>query len=1114
MTIAEGLACPACGHANPAATKFCHECGTPVARRCGQCEAELAPTMKFCGECGAPAAPRASVAQPTPPAHLAEKIRALRSTIAGERKHVTVLFADVKGSMTLAEGVDAEVFHRVMEQTARLLADGVHRFEGTVTQYTGDGIMALFGAPIAHEDHAQRACWAALHLRERLGQYADELRLADGLNLSLRIGLNSGEVVVGAIGDDLRMDYTAQGHTVGVAARMEQIAAADRVYLSEHTARLVDGYFRVRDLGPTAVKGVSEPVHVYDLEDVGALRTRLDVSRRRGFSRFVGRTSEMATLEAALARAIEGRGQVVGLVAEPGVGKSRLCFELLQRCRAQGISAVQAHCVPHGKTIPFLPVLELLRNIHGMTEEDRPQTAREKIAGRLLLLDEDLRESLPLVFDFLGVADPAHPMPRMDPEARQRQLFAIVRRVIQARSRREPAVVLMEDLHWLDAASELFVETLVDAVAGTRTLLLLNFRPEYHAGWMQRSYYQQLPLLPLGADAIDELLRDLLGADESLRGLAALIGERTGGNPFFVEEVVQSLAETGALAGARAAYRLERPVEAIRMPATVQAVLAARIDRLAEREKTLLQTAAVIGKEFAESILRRIVANADLAPPLRTLVAAEFLYEQALYPEPLYAFKHPLTQEVAYRSQLGERRRQLHAAIARAIEEAYPTKLDEHAALLAHHWEGAGEAFVAATAHQRAAGWIGARNRAETLRHWRSVRDLLATVPASSEVLALGVMARDQMLLQGVFCGMGDDEADALAAEGLALAEQLAVPAAHIQLLSRIASRRNLTGRPDEAMAPAAEARRRAIESGDPFLDFSTGVSVAMAMLNVGRLADAIDGLEHCEAFCATDHDYGTGISGFNMYGFLLSMHGICLAHQGRPADALRLAGRAIDIARERRDHEVLVMANTSASLACGVLGDTMGAVSHAREAMRAVEAGADGTRQSVLFFLGRAHLMQAEWDVATDVLRASLDLTRARRTGLGYEAFLLALLAEARLGAGDLAEAREPADEAVAVARRRTTAIFEIPALLARARVLLAGAGASPAVARDLDDATALVERTTARAYLPVVLVERARLAALRGDTAERERHLREAHRLFVAIGAKPDAERVAAQL
>src|SRR5436309_5369047 len=343
-----------------------------------------------------------------------------RAALEGERKHVTVLFADVKGSMDLAEQVDPEAWHRILDRFFQLLADGVHRFEGTVNQYTGDGIMALFGAPIALEDHAARACWAALHLGEGLRRYADELRIAQALNFSVRMGLNSGEVVVGRIGDDLRMDYTAIGHTVGLAQRMEQLADPGRVYLTEHTGALVAGYFRLRDLGAFDVRGVRERVGVYELEGTGALRTRLDLSRARGFSRFVGRADEMAALEAALARALEGDGHVVGVVADAGVGKSRLCFEFLERCRARGIVTYRASGVAYGKSVPLLPVLELQRDYYGITAADSAAIAREKIAGRLLLLDRAFDDVLPVVFDFLGVGDPEPPAPAIEPEARQR----------------------------------------------------------------------------------------------------------------------------------------------------------------------------------------------------------------------------------------------------------------------------------------------------------------------------------------------------------------------------------------------------------------------------------------------------------------------------------------------------------------------------------------------------------------------------------------------------------------------------------------------------------------------------------------------------------------------
>ena len=396
-----------------------------------------------------PSAAPAPTAAPLPvrdprdytPKHLAERILQSRSALEGERKQVTVLFADVKGSMDLAAQLDPEEWHRILERFFEILTEGVHRFEGTVNQYTGDGIMALFGAPIAHEDHAQRACYAALHLRDRLRQYADELRIDPGVHFSFRLGLNSGEVIVGKIGDDLRMDYTAQGFTVGLAQRMEQLAPPDGIALSQHTRKPIEGFFALRALGPVPVKGAREPIAVFVLEGVGSHRTRLDVSRARGLSRFVGRGGEMEALQAALVRSLEGTGRVAAVVGEAGVGKSRLCAEFVERCRAGGLLVYEAHCPAHGKTIPYLPLLELLRNLFGITEQDGPREARQKIAGELALLDDAFADDRALVLDFLGVADPKSPSLQLDPAVRQRRLFTFLRRLIQLRTEAEPIVV-------------------------------------------------------------------------------------------------------------------------------------------------------------------------------------------------------------------------------------------------------------------------------------------------------------------------------------------------------------------------------------------------------------------------------------------------------------------------------------------------------------------------------------------------------------------------------------------------------------------------------------------------------------------------------------------------
>jgi hypothetical protein len=856
-------------------------------------------------------------------------------------------------------------------------------------------------------------------------------------------------------------------------------------------------------------------VRVHELESRGALRTRLDVSRARGFSRFVGRADETAALEGALARAIAGQGQVVGVVAEPGVGKSRLCYEFTQGCRTRGIRVNEAHAVAHGKMIPFLPMLELLRDIHGVTEHDSPQAAREKIAGRLLLLDEGLRDGLPIVFDFLGVPDPERPPPRMEAEARQRRLFAIVKCAVQARSRREPAVTLIEDLHWLDGGSEVFLEMLVEATTGTRTLLLLNFRPDYHAEWMQGSRYQQLPLLPLGAEAAAELLRDLLGSDAALVPLAALIQERTAGNPFFAEEVVQALVESGVLEGERGAYRLLRPVAALAIPASVQAVLAARIDRLREREKTILQTAAVIGSEFAAPVLERVaeLPEAELAAALRVLVAAEFVYEEALYPEAVYAFKHPLTQEVAYRSQLAGRRARVHAAAARAIEATAGGKLDEHAALLAYHWEGAGEAATAAEWHRRAAVWLGARDRRQTLRHWREVRRLLDGVAESPEVLALGIEARAKIIFDATVVDNREDEIARCFAEGSELARRLGNPFATVRLHVMSALNRFHAGEIQQALAQLFEVLSLADASGDVFLRISVRGPLIAGLLVAGRLRESAAIGEELEQLLPPDPDFGAEMFGFSPRAMRLAGQALNRAYTGRLLEVAPTLDAAFEIARRRHDGEVLNAGHHAGMILAEFTGDAALAATHARQAAEVAEMV---TAMNVSVFAGRAHLLGERYAEAIDSFARAVSWFRERRISLPFEPLVLASLAEAQLGAGDPSRARATAEEAVKAAHRRQTPLHLIPALLARAWTLLAtdDRHAAAEVEAALAEATALVEETEARAFTPFIHVERAALARLQGNDAIRQRELREAHRLFTEMGAPIRAEQVLRQL
>ncbi len=1045
--------------------------------------------------------------RPSAPVHLAEKVLASRGRLEGERKQVTVLFADVKGSMELAERIDPEAWHRILDRFVAILADGVHRFEGTVNQFTGDGIMALFGAPIAHEDHARRACAAALHLGAEIGHYARELRLAEGLSFSVRMGLNSGEVVVGAIGDDLHMDYTALGATVGLAQRMEQLAEPGKVYLTEHTARLVEGFFRLEELGPFRVKGLRDPVRVYELEGPGVLRTRLDRSRARGLSRFVGREEETAVLEAALGRVLEGRGCAVGVVAEAGVGKSRLCWEFIERARARGLVVHQAHCVPHGRMVPFVPILELLRGFFGISEQDGNDAARRKVAGTVLLLDPELTDALPLLFDFLGMPDAERRTPRMDPEARQRQLCAVFTRLVESRSRREPIVLLVEDLHWIDGGSAVFLDELVAVLPSTATLLLLTLRPESRGRWSASSSYQELSLEPLVAEASDALLHELLGSDPSVAELSRLVRQRTAGNPFFIEEVVQALSEGRSLVGTKGAYRLIRLVADVVVPPTVHAVLAARIDRLADREKDVLQVAAVIGKEFEERVLCAVSerSEADVAAALAALERGELVYQESVHPEIEYSFRHPLTHEVAYRSQLGQRRGAMHAAVARAIAELYADRLDERAALLAHHWEAAGDRLEAARWSRRAAEWAGISDVAEAARQWRKVRELLATVPESAERVEMGLRAGVAILGLGWRSGIPEDEAAAIFAEGAELARQANDPRTLATLLNTYATVRGMSGHVAEAVQRTREATRLVDETGDPASMLASRVALIEATYIAGDLRAALEALREARACAARAGSGARAQTGFSASNWVVMMTGWILFDSGHPEEGWRELQQALALAREQGETELLGWVHELSAHVAAFRDEPDGALDHARQAFDiAARIGSSFSRSAAYEALGCVHLANHDWTAAESAFEQALSIVRERRITSHWEARILAELAEAQLGAGDVERARAGAEKAVGRAHELSTKVTECRARLTFARVLLhSGGDVARAPAEEaLRRALALVAETGAGLYEPAIRVELAELARLAGDDDVRRRELAEARRLLGGMG------------
>ena len=1041
----------------------------------------------------------------------------------GERKTITALFADIKGSVEMMEGLDPEEARAIVDPALQLMMDAVHRYEGYVAQSRGDGIFALFGAPIAQEDHARRALYAALRMQEEIRRYSDRLRIEKGVPLQIRVGLNSGEMVVRSIRkDDLHTDYVPIGHSVNLAARMEGLATPGSIAVSEDTHRLTRGYFRFRELGPAQVKGVSEPVRIYELEGVGPMRTHLDVARSRGLSRFVGRQKELEALEAALSRALEGNGQIVGVVGDPGLGKSRLCYEFVESARARGVAVNQAHGMAHGKTVPFLPVLEIQRDYFGITEQDGDRAAREKIAGRLLLLDREFESALPLVFDFLGVPDPERPPPRATgQEDRQADLFRYLKRLAHAHTRREPWIIVLEDLHWWDPGSLAFVDNQAEIVAGSRVLMLVNFRPEYHASWMQKSYYEQLPLLPLDPRAIGEMLRDLVGNDVSRSALGERIRERTGGNPFFIEEVVQSLMETGSLVGTRGSYRLARPIEQTSIPATVQAVLAARIDRLGEREKTVLQTASVIGKEFSEPILKRVcdLSEANLAASLATLGAAEFLYEKAIYPEAEYAFKHPLTQEVAYGSQLAERRSRVHGAVARAIEEFAGDKLDERAALLAHHCENAGEPLKAALWHGRAGDWAGMNAAADAFRHWTKVLTLLEGIPLSAATIELALEARARILtFSWSHGGLSAEQSAALLQEGRDLATRTGSETALAKLLfSHGTARYVAAGETLESLGPLEESVALADRTGDLGLRIATRFALYQNYFLLGRIPEALQLNATAVELAGTNLTLPEGLLGFTMSWAGYGVRGWILIEAGRLGEAAEAVGRSREIARRFGETVVLSWTEFMATQLCERLGDAPAALRHARQSMELAErTGSSLASGAAQYASGIAFLMNGLADEAAKSLGLVIGSIRDSGTSGMFEADAVAVLACAELAQGDADRAHETATVALEMARRRGMRLAECRALFALAASLqtLRGAAAHAEVESILDEAAALVRNTGARAREPLIRLARAELARVIGDDVSRRSELREAHRLFLEIGAPIRAAEVAKEL
>jgi class 3 adenylate cyclase/tetratricopeptide (TPR) repeat protein len=975
------MKCPRCQHENPSGVKFCGECGARLELQCPSCHTANPPTNKFCNDCGAPLAQVATATKffspdSYTPKHLAEKILTSKSALEGERKQVTVLFADMKGSMELLADRDPEEARKILDPVVEHMMEAVHRYEGTVNQVMGDGIMALFGAPLAHEDHAVRACYAALRMQESVKRYAERVRRTEGIPIQVRVGLNSGDVVVRSIGSDLKMDYTAVGQTTHLAARMEQMAMPGAIMMAPDTLRLCEGYVQVKPLGPVNVKGINDPVEVYELTRAGAARTRLQATASRGLTRFVGRDAETEQLRKALEQARSDHGQVVGVVGEPGLGKSRLFFEFIHSHRTHGWLILESGSVSYGRATPYLPVIDLLKAYFKIQDRDEQREIREKVTGKLLTLDKSLESTMSAFLALLDVPVDDPMWQALDPFQRRQQTLGAIKRLLLRESQVQPLILLFEDLHWIDSETQAMLESLVESLPTARLLLLVNYRPEYQHGWANKTYYTQLRLDPLPPESAGEILNSVLGNDRGLESLKQLLIERTEGNPFFLEESVRTLVETKVLAGERGNYHLERRVESTQVPATVQAMLAARIDRLPPEEKQLLQSAAVIGKDVPFSLLQAIteLSDEELRRGLTHLQAAEFLYETSLFPDLVYTFKHALTHEVAYGSLLHERQRALHARIVEAIEALYPDRLTEQVERLAHH-AARGEVWDKALTYLRQAGTKADARSAlrEATSYFEQGLTALRHLPDNNETREQAVDLHFNLRISLMALGEGERVLEHLRAA--------------------------------EALANALGDERRLAR---------LNVYIARLLLAQGDYDQAVTACERAIAMAKTLDDYGLEVTATQSLGLAYYY----LGNYPKAIEALRRNLVPLDspVVGERFGGVGLPFPNsrTSLALALAERGEFIEAVARCTEAIHIAEGVGHPHSVTMMYRgMGHLHLRRGDFHQAILALEYALEVSQGVDSPLLFHAVSSALgYAYARSGRS--AEAIPLLEEAV----------------------------------------------------------------------------------------------------
>ena len=1030
------MLCPKCQFDNREGVNFCEKCGANLEQICPNCKSTIPPDRIFCGICGHNLTDSSEITsidysepQSYTPKFLAEKILTTRSAIEGERKLVTVLFADVANYTSIAEKLGPDEAHQIMDGFFKILMDEIHKDEGTINQFTGDGIMALFGAPVAHEDHAQRACYAALSIQKAIGEFGDKIAQVTGMDFKLRIGLNSGPVIVGAIGNDLRMDYTAVGDTTNLGSRMESMAKPGTILVSGNTHRLVRDFFEFKVLGKLKIKGKGEPQQAFELLKAGEVETRIKASAKKGLTKFIGRKNSMSALKEPYEAMLSGSGQIVGVVGEAGVGKSRLLLQFINHLPLDKVIHLEGRCLHHGRSIIYLPILEIVKKFFDIKKEDQEFTINKKLNEKISALDEKLVNAIPPLQDILSLKVANQEYFSLGPKEKREKTFEALRDLFLITGEKTPLVLVVEDLHWIDKTSEEFLDYLIGWMANTRIMLILLYRPEYTHQWGSKSYYSKVGLKQLGNASSSELIRAILHEGEVVPALEQLLLHRSAGNPLFMEELAYGLLENGSIQKKGRKYIVDRKLSNIPVPNTIQGIIAARMDRLEENLKRTMQVASVIGREFSFRILQTISGMRDeLKSYLQNLQGLELIYEKTLFPELEYIFKHALTQEVAYNSLLIAKRKEIHEKIGNAIEELYPHRLEEYYEMLAYHYSRSANDnkayhYLKLSGDKTRAGYANW----EALRFYREAIDVLDQMPPTDANKREGIDARLSLVMPAMFLSYPEDTLNVIKA-GAKMSREIGDDRSLAKLDGTLAHAYAIKGESNLAIEHAEKCFKRAQKIQDLDLMAPVARDLTSAYMFAGELSKAVPifstVIPMIEKSNNRSESFGRPAS---VYTFLCGLAGFIMGFLGSFDEAEILCEKALANALQNNNIYELAYSEFSYGIASMQKGDGQSIIEHLQKCVGYLEQSQMTTLMDpTLASLGLGYIYQGDLEKAKNFADQAIVAACQPEAASGNALLTQSLLAIVYSELGDLEKAHSCATKAVKLSEERMVGGWE----------------------------------------------------------------------------------------